>query len=202
MKNSILLFIVLICSCSSSKQNIHSRDYSITERKQIQKILTTVLDSVSQQRKDLPKSFYPEFQEVNPEHYWNKLIRPEFPSTPDSVFQLALQDVKIDFLSGEYIFKSYGLGTIYTDEKGRNWDNQRVTQDIFREKYGVIIDPIAGDLVNGQLTLYAKTYNSVSKTVMNKFYQIDITKTVWESVPSIVKKEGQKRPEWKYEGTW
>jgi hypothetical protein len=37
---------------------------------------------------------------------------------------------------------------------------------------------------------------------MNKFYQIDITKTVWESVPSIVEKEGQKRPEWKYEETW
>jgi len=202
MKISVFFIFILITGCSTSKQNISLRTYSEVEKNKIQQLFNSVFDSVSVKQEQLPLSFYPEMKEVNPDYYWKYLIKPEYPSTPDSVFQLALRDVKVDFLSGNYIFKSYGLGTIYTDEKGKRWDNELVTNDIYREKYGVIIDRIAGDLVHDQLTLYAKTYNSVSKTVMNKFYQIDITKTVWESVPSIIEKEGQKRPEWKYEETW
>ncbi len=202
MKISAFFIFILITGCSTSKQNISPRTYSEIEKNKLQQLFNTVYDSVSIKQRQLPLSFYPEMKEVNPDYYSKYLIRPEYLSTPDSVFQLALQDVKIDFLSGNYIFKSYGLGTIYTDEKGKRWDNQLVTRDIYREKYGVIIDRIAGDFVHDQLTLYAKTYNSISKTVMNKFYQIAISEDVWESVPSIIEKEGRKRPEWKYEGGW
>jgi len=199
MKISSLLITILIIGCTNSKQSVitQPRDFTVSERNQIQKILVTVLDSVSNQKTELPQSFYPEIKEANPEYFRESLIKSEYPTTPDSVFQLALQEVKNNFESGNYIFKTYGLGTILKLEDGSQWNPKEVYANILLEKYGVILETIAGDMVNSQLELYSKTYNEVSKNVMNHYYQTNISEEAWDLIPVYIEKEGKHHPEWK-----
>ncbi|MEO9886481.1 MAG: hypothetical protein ABJR05_14985 [Balneola sp.] len=199
MKRKSLFIIFFILGCASAKQTekIEGKNFSQSELYQIQNKLSAVLDSTSNNTASLPEYFYPEIKEVDLDYYRKSLIKNTYPSTPDSVFQLALNNVENDFKSGKFIFKTYGLGTILTLEDGSKWDIQRVKKDLFFERYGIVVDPIAGDLVNDQLRLYAKTYNSVSKTVMNWFYGRDISKEANETIIEYIMKQGNARPEWR-----
>jgi len=126
MKKLIFFSFILIAACTASKENISPKVHSTSDITELNQILDLTIDSMFVESSNLPSSFYPEILSTNPEYYWKYLINPDYPSTPDSIYNMALDEVRRDFENGNYIFKNYGLETILTLEDGSKWNPKRV----------------------------------------------------------------------------
>ena len=196
MKNIGLLaaIVFLLMGCASAENT--TKPFSNIEKETLRLLLEEVIETKTKQ--SLPNIFYSDIYEVNPD-YAQSILDKEYPSTPDSVYNKAISDVKRDILSGLLLIKKTGLGVIYKKEDGTEWDVDKIYSDLLNERYRVKIDALAGDLINSQITLYKETYNSISLEVINRFYKTsDIRKIVRESIPEEINIHGSKRKEWIY----
>jgi hypothetical protein len=140
---------------------------------------------------------YHELPDFIKSHLLSRVLSEGYSFQPVSAYFKGILDAIVDLRKCHFKRKDYGLERIVTLQDGTSWEVSLVQEWILHTRYGIALDRIGGDQVNPWQLNYAKGYNLVSKSVLDRYFGEDVLQWASDQLANVIKHSGASHPEWR-----